>query len=45
MEYKVLSRQQNAGQNHDIKIGNEFFLEVWQSYNIWGQLRQIKFHS
>jgi hypothetical protein len=29
-KYKLLSRQQNAGQNHDIKIGNRCFESVAQ---------------
>jgi hypothetical protein len=29
-KYKVLSRHQNAGQNHDIKIGNRCFENVAQ---------------
>jgi site-specific DNA-adenine methylase len=32
-EYMLLSRHQNAGQNHDIKRANNFFL-MWNSSNI-----------
>jgi hypothetical protein len=32
-----LSRHQNAGQNHDIKIGNRCF-NMWHSSDIWERL-------
>jgi hypothetical protein len=40
-KYILLSRQQNAGQNFDIKIAKNV-LKMWQSSNIWEQLKQIK---
>jgi hypothetical protein len=33
-KYMFLSRHQNAGQNHDIKIGNDL-LKMWHSLDIW----------
>jgi hypothetical protein len=37
----VMSRKQNAGQNHNVKIGNKLF-EEWNSSGIWEQRLQIK---
>jgi hypothetical protein len=34
-KYMLLSREQTAGQNHDIKIGNKIFLKMWHSSDIW----------
>jgi hypothetical protein len=36
-KYMLLSRHQNAGQNHDIKIPNRC-LKVWHSSDIWERL-------
>jgi hypothetical protein len=36
-KYMVMSRDQNAGRNHNIRIDNSFF-EKWKSSNIWEQL-------
>jgi hypothetical protein len=33
-KYMSLSRHHNAGQNHDIEIGNRWF-EMWHSLYIW----------
>jgi hypothetical protein len=33
-KYMLLSRYQNAGQNHDIKLANSTF-EMWHTSNIW----------
>jgi len=35
-KYKVMSRDQNAGRSHSIKIDNSF-LKGWKSSNIWEQ--------
>jgi hypothetical protein len=35
-KYMVLSRNQNAGQNHNIKIDSKS-LEGWKTSNIWEQ--------
>jgi hypothetical protein len=35
-KYLLLSHHQNAGQNHDVKIGNRS-LKMWHSSNIWEQ--------
>jgi hypothetical protein len=35
-KYMVMSRDQNAGQNGYIQIGNES-LKLWNSLNIWEQ--------
>jgi hypothetical protein len=35
-KYMVTSRDQNAGQNHNIKIDNKSF-ERWKNSNIWEQ--------
>jgi putative IMPACT (imprinted ancient) family translation regulator len=38
VEYTLLSRHQNVGQNHDIKIANRSFENVSQfKYVIWGR--------
>jgi hypothetical protein len=34
-KYMLLSRQQNVGQNRDIKIANRSF-KMYHSLNIWG---------
>jgi len=36
-KYMVMSRDQNAGQSHSIKIDNSS-LKGWKNSNIWGQL-------
>jgi hypothetical protein len=36
-KYMLISRQQNAGQNHDIKTGNRC-LKMWYSSDIWERL-------
>jgi hypothetical protein len=36
-KYMLLSRHQNASQNHDIKIVNRG-LKMWHSSNIWERL-------
>jgi hypothetical protein len=33
-KYMVMSRNENAGQNHNIKIDNKSF-ERWKNSNIW----------
>jgi hypothetical protein len=33
-KYMLLSRHQNAGQNHDINVSNRCF-EMWHSSDIW----------
>jgi hypothetical protein len=33
-KYMLLSRHQNAGQNHDIKIGNRCFSKMWHISDI-----------
>jgi hypothetical protein len=35
-KYMVMSRNQNAGHNHNIKIDNKS-LKVWKNSNIWEQ--------
>jgi hypothetical protein len=35
-KYMVMSRDQNAGQNHNMKLDNKSF-ERWNSSNIWEQ--------
>jgi hypothetical protein len=35
-KYMLLSRYHNAGQNHDMKIGNRR-LKMWHGSDIWGQ--------
>jgi hypothetical protein len=39
-KYMLLSRHQNAGQNHDIKLTD--VLKMWQSSDIWERLQQMK---
>jgi hypothetical protein len=34
-KYMLLSRHQNAGQNHNIKIAKIDILKMWQSSDIW----------
>jgi hypothetical protein len=34
IKYMLLSRHQNAGQNHDIKTGKDV-LKMWHSSDIW----------
>jgi hypothetical protein len=43
-EYKVMSRDQNAGQNHNIKLIINL-LTGWKSSNIWEHPQAKKFHS
>jgi hypothetical protein len=35
-KYVIVSRHQNAGQNHNLLTDSKFF-EMWQSLNIWEQ--------
>jgi hypothetical protein len=41
-KYILLSRHQNAGQNHDIQIANESFRKCGTSSNICERQQQIK---
>jgi hypothetical protein len=36
-KYMLLSRRQNAGQNHDKNIANRSF-KMWQCSNIWERI-------
>jgi len=42
IKYMVMSRDQNAGTNHSVRIDNSTFERVeergWKSLNIWEQL-------
>ena len=40
-DYTVMSRDQDAGKSHDMKIDNSSFERVEQ-FNIWEQSQQIK---
>jgi len=40
-KYIVMSRDQNAGRSHNMKIDNISF-ESWNSSNVWEQPRRIK---
>jgi len=42
-KYTFMPREQNAGQNHNIKTGDKSF-KVWRSSNIW-EPWLIKLHS
>jgi len=44
--YMVVSRDQHAGQNHNIKIGNKSFERVKHlKYSKKKNLKKLKFHS
>jgi hypothetical protein len=38
LEVNTEKTKQNGGQNHDIKVGNRYVLEMWNSSDIWERL-------
>jgi hypothetical protein len=44
-KYMVVSRVQNAGQDHNMKIGNKFFERGGKVYISWNNPKQSKFQS
>jgi len=44
-KFMVVSRDQNAGQNHKIKINNKSFGRVEEFKYLWTTIDESKFHS